>query len=149
MIFSNFSDSYFSSYGDFGEFSLTFTAAVSAVAQRSLSGRSAVAQRSLSGRSAVAQRSLSGRSAVAQRSLSGRSAVAQRSLSGRSAVAVFTKKGLAVVDFGPAWHCYSGQRAAYASGTTLTDRRHDEQCNVAEIGAVNMGEIGAVRKRSR
>ena len=39
----------------------------------------------------------------------------------------------------------------------LTDRRHDEQrgspydakCNVAEIGAVNMGEIGAVRKRSR
>ena len=56
----------------FGEFSLTFTAAVSAVAQLSLSGRSAVAQRSLSGRSAVAQRSLSGRSAVAQRSLSGR-----------------------------------------------------------------------------
>ena len=55
------------------------------------------------------------------------------------------------------WHCYSGQRAAYASGPTLTDRRHDEQrgspydakCNVAEIGAVNMGEIGAVRKRSR
>ena len=40
---------------------------------------------------------------------------------------------------------------------TLTDRRDDEQrgspydakCNVAEIGAVNMGEIGAVRKRSR
>ena len=67
------------------------------------------------------------------------------------------RKRLAVVDFGPAWHCYSGQRAAYASGPTLTDRRHDEQrgspydakCNVAEIGAVNMGEIGAVRKRSR
>ena len=45
----------------------------------------------------------------------------------------------------------------FASGPTLTDRRHDEQrgspydakCNVAEIGAVNMGEIGAVRKRSR
>ena len=40
---------------------------------------------------------------------------------------------------------------------TVTDRRQDEQrgspydakCNVAEIGAVNMGEIGAVRKRSR
>ena len=31
------------------------------------------------------------------------------------------------MDFGPAWHCYSGQRAAYASGPTLTDRRHDEQ----------------------
>ncbi len=45
--FSNFWDSYFSSYGEFGEFSLRFTAAVSAVAQRSLSGRSAVAQRSL------------------------------------------------------------------------------------------------------
>ena len=51
----------------------------------------------------------------------------------------------------------SGQRAAYASGPTLRDRRDDEQrgspydakCNVAEIGAVNMGEIGAVRKRSR
>ena len=51
----------------------------------------------------------------------------------------------------------SVQRAAYASGPTLSDRRDDEQrvspydakCNVAEIGAVNMGEIGAVRKRSR
>ena len=52
----------------------------------------------------------------------------------------------------------SGQRAAYASGPTLRNRRDDEQrgsspydakCNVAEIGAVNMGEIGAVRKRSR
>ena len=41
---------------------------------------------------------------------------------------------------------------------TLTDRRDDEQrgsvpydakFNVAEIGAVNMGEIGAFRKRSR
>ncbi len=40
---------------------------------------------------------------------------------------------------------------------TLRDMRDDEQrgspydakCNVAEIGAVNMGEIGAVRKRSR
>ena len=31
-IFSNFWDSYFSSYGEFGEFSLRFTAAVSAVA---------------------------------------------------------------------------------------------------------------------
>ena len=106
MIFLNFWDSYFSSYGDFGEFSLTFTEAVSAVAQRSL---------------------------------------------------CLQRKRLAVVDFGPAWHCYSGQRAACASGTTLTDRLHDEQrgspndakCNVAEIGAVNMGEIGAVRKRNR
>ena len=26
---------------------------------------------------------------------------------------------------------------------------NDAKCNVAEIGAVNMGEIGAVRKRSR
>ena len=51
----------------------------------------------------------------------------------------------AVVDFGgTAW-------------VTLRDRRDDEQrgspydakFNVAEIGAVNMGEIGAVRKRSR
>ena len=35
---------------------------------------------------------------------------------------------------------------------TLRDRRDDEQTdakfNVAEIGAVNMAEIGAVRKRS-
>ena len=41
----------------------------------------------------------------------------------------------------------SGQRAAYARGPTLIDS--DAKCNVAEIGAVNMGEIGAVRKRSR
>ena len=54
----------------------------------------------------------------------------------------------AVVDFGPAW---------VAAGPTLRDRRDDEQrrspydgkFNVAEIGAVNMGEIGAVRKRCR
>ena len=73
------------------------------------------------------------------------SAVAQRSL-------CLQRKRLAVVDFGPAWYCYSGQRAAYASGPTLTDRQHDEhmgspydaKCYVAEIGAVNMGEIGAV-----
>ena len=32
MILSNFWDSYFSSYGEFGEFSLRFTAAVSAIA---------------------------------------------------------------------------------------------------------------------
>ena len=32
---------------------------------------------------------------------------------------------------------------------TLGDRRDDAKFNVAEIGAVNMGEIGAVRKRSR
>ena len=52
----------------------------------------------------------------------------------------------AVVDFGPAW-----------VAPTLRDRRDDEhrECpydskfNVVEIGAVNMGEIGAVRKRSR
>ena len=51
----------------------------------------------------------------------------------------------------------SGQGAAYASGPRLRDRRDDEQrvspydtkCNVVEIGVVNMGEIGAVRKRSR
>ena len=54
VIFSNFWDSYFSSYGEFGEFSLKFTAAVSAVAQRSL---------------------------------------------------CLQRKRLAVVDFGPAWHC--------------------------------------------
>ena len=58
----------------------------------------------------------------------------------------FNPFNVAVVDFGPAW-----QRP------TLRDRRDDEQrgspydakFNVAEIGAVNMGEIGAVRKRSR
>ena len=91
VIYSNFWDSDFSIYDEFGEFSLTFTAAVSAVAQRSM---------------------------------------------------CLQRKRLAVLDFGPAWHCYSGQRAAYASGPTLTDMRHDEQrgspydakCNVAEIG---------------
>ena len=42
-------------------------------------------------------------------------------------------------------------------GPRTLDRRDDEQrgspydakCNVAEIGVINMGEIGAVRKRSR
>ena len=95
----------------FGEFSLTFTAAVSAVAQRSLSGRCVYKE------------------------------------SG-SPSWTLDQPGTVTVGSG---------RAAYASGPTLTDRRHDEQrgspydakCNVAEIGAVNMGEIGAVRKRSR
>ncbi len=32
---------------------------------------------------------------------------------------------------------------------TLRDRRDDAKCYVVEIGAVNMGEIGAVGKRSR
>ena len=32
---------------------------------------------------------------------------------------------------------------------TLRDRQDDAKFNVAEIDAVNMGEIGAVRKRSR
>ncbi len=66
-----------------------------------------------------------------------------------STARLFNPFNVTVVDFGPAWHCYSGQRAAYASGPTLRDRRDDAKCNVAEIGAVNMGEIGAVRKRSR
>ena len=98
MIFLN---SYFSSYGEFGEFSLRFTAAV-------------------------------------------------------SAVDVFTKKAARRRGL---WTSLALlQWAAYASGPTLTDRRHDDEqrgspydakCNVAEIGAVNMGEIGAVRKRSR
>ena len=151
MIFSNFWDSYFSSYGEFGEFSLRFTAAVSAVAQRSLSGRSAVAQRSLSGRSAVAQRSLC--------------------LQRKRLILHYTKIGDAgcirlhvcsIPSTSPSWTLdqpgtVSGQGAAYASGPTLRDRRDDEQrgspydakCNVAEIGVVNMGEIAAVRKRSR
>ena len=148
MIFSNFWDSYFSSYGEFGEFSLRFTAAVSAVAQRSLSGRSAVAQRSLSGRSAVAQRSLC--------------------LQRKRLILHYTKIGDAgcirlhvcsTPSTSPSWTLdqpgtVSGQGA---SGPTLRDRRDDEQrgspydakCNVAEIGVVNMGEIGAVIKRSR
>ena len=125
MTFSNFWDSYFSSYGEFGEFSLRFTAPLSG-----------------------------------------------RSLSNKAAHHITTAK---IGDAGcirlhvcstpsksPSWTLdqpgtVSGQRAAYASGPTLRDRRDDEQrgspydakCNVAEIGAVNMGEIGAVRKRSR
>ena len=140
VIVSNFWDSYFSSYGEFGEFSLRFTAAVSAVAQRSLSGRSAVAQRSLC-------------------------------LQRKRLILHYTKIGDAgcirlhvcsTPSTSPSWTLdqpgtVSGQGAAYASGPTLRDRRDDEQrgspydakCNVAEIGVVNMGEIGAVRKRSR
>ena len=116
MIFSNFWDSYFSSYGEFGEFSLRFTAPLSG-----------------------------------------------RSLSNKAAHHIMAKIGDAgcirlhvcsTPSKSPSWTLdqpgtVSGQRAAYASGPTLRDRRDDEKCNVAEIGAVNMGEIGAVRKRSR
>ena len=129
MIFSYFWDSYFSSYGEFGEFSLRFTVAVSAVAQRSLC------------------------------------------LQRKRLILHYTKIGDAgcirlhvcsTPSKSPSWTLdqpgtVSGQGAAYASGPTLRDRRDDEQrgcpydakCNVAEIGVVNMGEIGAVRKRSR
>ena len=128
MISSNFWDSYFSSYGEFGEFSLRFTAAVSAVAQRSLC------------------------------------------LQRKRLILHYTKIGDAgcirlhvcsTPSTSPSWTLdqpgtVSG-RAAYASGPTLRDKRDDEQrgspydakCNVAEIGVVNMSEIGAVRKRSR
>ena len=44
----------------------------------------------------------------------------------------------AVVDFGPAWVDDENRGSPY-----------DAKFNVAEIGAVNMGEMGAVRKRSR
>ena len=54
-------------------------------------------------------------------------------------------------DAGVPRHVNSGPRP------TFRDRRHDEQrgspydtkCNLAEIGAANMGDIGAVRKRIR
>ena len=107
MIFSNFWDSYFSSYGEFGEFSLRFTAAVSAVAQRSLSGRSAVA--------------------VFTKKAAHYIILTNRGRRLYSTARLFNPFNVAVVDFGPAWHCYSGQRAAYASGPTLRDRRDDEQ----------------------
>ena len=106
---------------EFGEFSLRFTAAVSAVAQRSLC------------------------------------------LQRKRLILHYTKIGDAgcirlhvcsTPSTSPSWTLdqpgtVSGQGAAYASGPTLKDRRDDEQSNVAEIGVVNMGEIGAVRKRSR
>ena len=54
----------------------------------------------------------------------------------------------------PSWTLDQPGTVKVGSGPppTLRDRQHDEhdaKCNVAEIGAVNMGEIGAVRKRSR
>ena len=59
----------------------------------------------------------------------------------------------------PSWTLDQPGTVKVGSGPrpTLRDGRHDEQrgspndakCNVAEIGAVNMGDIGAVRKRSR
>ena len=51
----------------------------------------------------------------------------------------------AVVDFGPAWV------AAHVESRRDDEQRgspYDAKFNVAEIGAVNLGEIGAVRKRS-
>ncbi len=46
----------------------------------------------------------------------------------------------AVVDFGPAWVVAHDEQGGSP---------YDGKFYVAEIGAVNMGEIGAVRKRSR
>ena len=48
----------------------------------------------------------------------------------------------AVVDFGTAW-------VACGPRWKIGETKNDANFNVAEIGAVNMGEIGAVRKRSR
>ena len=129
MIFSNFWDSYFSKLWRVGEFSLRFTAAISAVDQRSLC------------------------------------------LQRKRLILHCTKIGDAgcirlhvcsTPSTSPSWTLdqpgtVSGQGAAYASGPRLRDRRDDEQrgfpydakYNVADIGVVNMGEIGAVRKRSR
>ena len=129
MIFSNFWDSYFSSYGEFGEFSLRFTAAVSAVAQRSLSGRCVYKE--------------SGSFYI---KIGDAGCIRLHVCSTPSTSWTLDQPGTV-----------SGQGAAYASGPKLRDRRDDEQrgspydakCNVAEIGVVNMGEIGAVRKRSR
>ena len=64
---------------------------------------------------------------------------------------LYTKIGDACVRRRGLWNSLGSLRP------TLRDRRDDEQrgspydatFNVAEIGAVNMGEIGAVRKRSR
>ena len=68
-----------------------------------------------------------------------------------SAAAHYTKIGDAGVRRRGLWNSLGSLRPS------LRDRRDDEQrgspydakFNVAEIGAVNMGEIGAVRKRSR
>ena len=122
--FSNFWDSYFSSYGEFGEFSLRFTAPLSG---RSLSNKAA-------------------HHITAKIGDAGCIRLHVCSTPSKSPSWTLDQPGIV-----------SGQRAAYASGPTLRDRRDDEhrgspndaQCNVAEIGAVKMGEIGAVRKRSR
>ena len=129
VIFSNFWDSYFSSYGEFGEFSLRFTAAVSAVAQRSL----------------CLQRK---RLILHYPKIGDAGCIRLHVCSTPSTSPSWTLDQPGTV---------SARGAAYASGPTLRDRRDDEQrgspydakCNVAEIGVVNMGEIGAVRKRSR
>ena len=57
----------------------------------------------------------------------------------------------------PSWTLDQPGTVKVCSEPTLTDRRDDEQrgspydakFHVAEIGAVNMGEIAAVRKRCR
>ena len=122
MIFSHFWDSYFSSYGEFGEFSLRFTAAVSAVAQRSL----------------CLQRK---RLILHYTKIGDAGCIRLHVCSTPSTSPSWTLDQPGTV---------SGQAlgAAYASGPTLRDRRDNEQrgspydakCNVAEIGVVNMGE---------
>ena len=86
-----------------------------------------------------------------------------RSLSNKAAHQITAKIGdagcirLHICSTPPKSPSWTLDQPGTVSGPTLRDRRDDEQrgspydakCNVAEIGAVNMGEIGAVRKRSR
>ena len=117
VILSNFWDSYFSCYGEFGEFSLRYTAPLSG---RSLSNKAAHHITAKIGDAGCIRLHVCSTLQSRRRGL-------------------WTSLAL-LVGSGP-----------------LRDRRNDEQrgspydtkCNVAEIGAVNMGEIGAVRKRSR
>ena len=76
-------------------------------------------------------------------------------MNGRSAVAVCQRKRLitfnvAVVDFGLLkWAATRDPLSQIGDTMNKGGSPYDAKCNVAEIGAVNMGEIGAVRKRSR
>ena len=118
IFFSNFWDSYFSSYGEFGEFSLRFTAPLSG---RSVSNKAAHHITAKIGDTGVP----------------------------RQAAHYITAK---IGDAGVPRQAAHYITTSSGPRPTFRDRRHDEQrgspydakCNVAEIGAVNMGEIGAV-----
>ncbi len=122
--FSNFGINIFS-YGEFGEISLRFTAPLSG---RSLSNKAA--------HHITAKNYLIGDAGCIRLHVC--------STPSKSPSWTLDQPGTVTVGSGP--RTLAGTR--WEIGETM-NKCNDAKCNVAEIGAVNVGEIGAVRNRSR